>query len=60
MTMVELTLANLVGCFDWKLPNNDMKLTDIDMEEAAGLATFKKSALKLVPVTYQWPSEYQT
>ncbi|PON74627.1 Cytochrome P450, E-class, group I [Trema orientale] len=59
MTMVELALANLLGCFDWKLPNG-MKETDIDMEEVAALSTYKKSPLKLVPITYQRPSEDQT
>jgi cytochrome P450 len=55
MTMVELTLANLLNCFDWKLPNR-MRESDIDMEEAAGLTTHKNSALKLIPVTYHCPS----
>ncbi|XP_062110460.1 cytochrome P450 71B34-like [Humulus lupulus] len=59
LTMVELTLANLLCCFDWKL-SAGMKETDIDMEEASGITTFKKSALKLVPVSYQWPSKLQT
>ncbi|KAF4378667.1 hypothetical protein F8388_006118 [Cannabis sativa] len=54
LTMVERTLANLLCGFDWKLPDGMME-TDIDMEEASGLTTFKKSPLKLVPVSYQWP-----
>ncbi|XP_062110459.1 cytochrome P450 71B34-like [Humulus lupulus] len=58
MTMVELTLANLLTCFDWKLPDG-IRESDIDMEEAAGLTTHKNTALKLVPVTYQWPSKDQ-
>uniref|UniRef100_A0A803PH15 Cytochrome P450 n=1 Tax=Cannabis sativa TaxID=3483 RepID=A0A803PH15_CANSA len=61
LTMVERTLANLLCGFDWKLPDGMME-TDIDMEEASGLTTFKKSPLKLVPVSYQWPliSDLQT
>ena len=35
-TMVELGLANLLYCFDWKLPNG-MKEEDINMEETTGL-----------------------
>ncbi|XVF61590.1 hypothetical protein PTKIN_Ptkin08bG0142200 [Pterospermum kingtungense] len=31
-TNVEFTLANLLYCFDWELPN-DMKIDDISMEE---------------------------
>ncbi|EOY00691.1 Cytochrome P450, family 71, subfamily B, polypeptide 10, putative [Theobroma cacao] len=48
---VELALANLLHCFDWKLPFG-MKGKDIDMEEAAGpsLTISKKTALHLVPV----------
>ncbi|KAK4841851.1 hypothetical protein QYF36_011521 [Acer negundo] len=49
----ELALANLLYCFDWKLPNG-MKEEDINMEEAAGvsLTLSKKTALYLVPVDY--------
>ncbi|KAM6589425.1 hypothetical protein CsatA_012030 [Cannabis sativa] len=55
MTMVELTLANLLNCFYWKLPNG-MRESDIDMEEGSWLTAHKNSALKLVPVTYHCPS----
>ncbi|KAJ7945464.1 Cytochrome P450 [Quillaja saponaria] len=51
VTMVELALANLMLCFDWKLPSG-MKEEDVDMEEVAGLAVYKKLPLKLVPVSY--------
>ena len=54
MSTIELALANLLYCFDWKLPEGE---TDIDMDEAFGIACYKKSALKLVPISYQWPSE---
>ncbi|KAJ9146618.1 hypothetical protein P3X46_028857 [Hevea brasiliensis] len=49
---VELALANLLFCFDWKLPYN-MKEEDLNMEEAAGLTTYKKEALMLVPIKHQ-------
>ncbi len=50
-TTIELALANLLFCFDWKLPYG-MKEKDINMEELAGLglSTGKKIALHLVPV----------
>ncbi|KAK9108252.1 hypothetical protein Syun_024263 [Stephania yunnanensis] len=50
---VELALANLLYCFDWKLPSG-MKVEDIDMEEEGGLTVHKKSPLKLVPVKYDF------
>ncbi|XP_022997800.1 cytochrome P450 71B37-like [Cucurbita maxima] len=46
---VELALANLLWCFDWKLPDG-MKEEDVDMEEEVGLTIAKKSLLKLIPV----------
>ncbi|KAB1213134.1 Cytochrome P450 71B36 [Morella rubra] len=48
---IELALANLLYCFDWKLPHG-MKEEDISMEESVGLSltTHKKTALNLVPV----------
>ncbi|KAJ7968650.1 Cytochrome P450 [Quillaja saponaria] len=52
LTMVELALANLLYCFDWKLPNG-MKEEDVDMEEMAGIVLYKKFPLKLVPVRGQ-------
>ncbi|KDP34532.1 hypothetical protein JCGZ_11082 [Jatropha curcas] len=51
MTLVELALANLLFCFDWKLPYN-MKEEDINMEEEFGLTNRKKEALLLVPIKY--------
>jgi cytochrome P450 len=50
-TTIELALANLLYCFDWKLAYG-MKEEDINMEEIADLAvtTSKKTALYLVPV----------
>jgi len=48
VTMVELALANLLYCFDWKLPN----AVAINMEEAAGLTISKKNPLFLVRINY--------
>ena len=53
-TTVELGLANLLYCFDWKLPEG-MKEEDINMEETTGalaLTISKKTALNLVPVKF--------
>ncbi|XP_022775609.1 cytochrome P450 71B36-like [Durio zibethinus] len=49
----ELLLANLLYCFDWKLPGG-MKEADINMEELAGhcLTLSKKTPVLLVPVKY--------
>lgn len=52
MVTVELALANMLHCFDWKLPDG-MTREDVSMEEGAGLTTFKKIPLKLVPVAFQ-------
>ncbi|XP_023529060.1 cytochrome P450 71B26-like [Cucurbita pepo subsp. pepo] len=46
---VELALANLLLCFDWKLPNR-IKEEDEDMEEDVGITVAKKSPLQLIPV----------
>ncbi|XP_031741163.1 cytochrome P450 71B10-like [Cucumis sativus] len=48
---IELTLANLLLCFDWKL-GDGMKEEDVDMEEDFGLTVAKKSPLELVPIPY--------
>lgn len=49
----EILLANLLYCFDWKLPDG-MKEADINMEELAGhcLTLSKKTPLLLVPKQY--------
>ncbi|XP_021293040.1 cytochrome P450 71B37-like [Herrania umbratica] len=49
----EILLANLLYCFDWKLPDG-MKEADINMEESAGhcLTLSKKTPLLLVPKQY--------
>ena len=51
IAMVELTLANLLFHFNWKLPDR-MTEEDIDKEEAPGLTVHKKIALSLVPIKY--------
>ncbi|XVF02586.1 hypothetical protein REPUB_Repub04eG0187400 [Reevesia pubescens] len=55
----ELLLANLLYCFDWKLPGG-MKEEDINMEESAGhsLTVSKKTPLLLVPIKYL-PNQHQ-
>ncbi|RLN19095.1 hypothetical protein C2845_PM02G41540 [Panicum miliaceum] len=44
----EFTLANLLYCFDWALPEG-MAPEDVSMEEAGGLTVHKKTPLVLVP-----------
>uniref|UniRef100_A0A7N0ZU48 Cytochrome P450 n=1 Tax=Kalanchoe fedtschenkoi TaxID=63787 RepID=A0A7N0ZU48_KALFE len=51
MSTVELTLANMLHCFEWKLPDG-MTSEDVSMEEGFGLTMFKKIPLKLVPVNF--------
>ncbi|CAN6293996.1 unnamed protein product [Urochloa humidicola] len=51
VTTTEFTLANLLHCFDWKLPEG-VSSEDINMEEAGGLAVHKKMPLVLVPTRY--------
>lgn len=51
----ELALANLLYCFDWKLPNGrEEDGVNMNMEEATGvsLTLSKKTPLILVPVNY--------
>ncbi|KAL6655784.1 hypothetical protein ACP70R_006610 [Stipagrostis hirtigluma subsp. patula] len=45
MSVVELALANLVGRFDWALPEGEPEL---DMEEAPGFASRKMAPLRAV------------
>ncbi|GKV26305.1 hypothetical protein SLEP1_g35636 [Rubroshorea leprosula] len=54
--ILEFTLANLLYCFDWKLPGG-MTEEDICKEEEAGITAHKKVPLKLIPVKYQCSSE---
>jgi 4-hydroxyphenylacetaldehyde oxime monooxygenase len=47
----EFTLANLLYCFDWELPEG-VRREDMCMEEAGGLTVHKKTPLLLVPTRY--------
>ena len=47
----EFTLANLLYCFDWELPEG-VRREDVSMEEAGGLTVHKKTPLLLVPTRY--------
>jgi cytochrome P450 len=51
-SVVELTLANLLYAFDWKLPDG---IQEIDVEEGAGQTIRKKIPLSLVPVVRHCP-----
>ncbi|XP_039000655.1 premnaspirodiene oxygenase-like [Hibiscus syriacus] len=51
MAVVELSLAQLLYNFDWKLPNG-MKTQDLDMAEVFGLTVRKKRELHLIPIPY--------
>ncbi|KAF8762350.1 hypothetical protein HU200_009529 [Digitaria exilis] len=51
LATVTFTLANLLYCFDWALPEG-MAPEDVDMEEAGGLTVHKKTPLLLVPTRY--------
>ncbi|KAJ9554517.1 hypothetical protein OSB04_018562 [Centaurea solstitialis] len=48
LATIELTLARLLYHFDWKLPPG-MGPDDVNLDEIFGLATRKKTALKVVP-----------
>ncbi|KAK9903903.1 hypothetical protein M0R45_000874 [Rubus argutus] len=50
-TTMELGLANLLYCFDWKVPDG-MKEEDINMEETTGITISLKDPLELVPVRF--------
>ncbi|XP_052207750.1 cytochrome P450 71B10-like isoform X1 [Diospyros lotus] len=54
---VEFTLANLLHCLNWKLPDW-MKEEELSMEEEFGLTIRKKVPLLLVPVNYNWQEDY--
>ncbi|KAF8667633.1 hypothetical protein HU200_052839 [Digitaria exilis] len=48
----EFTLANLLYCFDWELPEG-MGSEDVSVEEAGGLTVHQKAPLLLVPTRYK-------
>ncbi|KAI5669966.1 hypothetical protein M9H77_19819 [Catharanthus roseus] len=49
LTVVRLVVAQLVHCFDWKLPN-DMRPNDLDTNEVFGLVTSRANHLMAVPM----------
>jgi 4-hydroxyphenylacetaldehyde oxime monooxygenase len=49
----EFTLANLLYCFDWELPEG-VGCDDVSMEEAGGLTVHKKVPPVHVPKRYTW------
>jgi cytochrome P450 len=51
LTVVRLVVAQLVHCFDWKLPNN-MLPNELDMSEEFGLTTPRAKHLLAIP-TYR-------
>ncbi|XP_042511736.1 cytochrome P450 71B10-like [Macadamia integrifolia] len=51
ISVIELTLANLLHAFDWGLPDG-IKKEDINMDEQSGLAVRKKAPVYLVPINY--------
>ncbi|CAN6162312.1 unnamed protein product [Urochloa humidicola] len=51
VSTMEFTMANLLYCFDWELPEG-MTIEDVSMEEAGGLTVHKKTPLILVPTRY--------
>ncbi|KAE8728080.1 putative Mitochondrial transcription termination factor family protein [Hibiscus syriacus] len=48
LTIVRLVVAQLVHCFDWKLPNN-MQTTELDMTEDFGLVCPRAQHLLAIP-----------
>ncbi|CAL4937100.1 unnamed protein product [Urochloa decumbens] len=50
VAVVEFTLANLLHCFEWELPQG-MMAENVSMEEEGGLTVNKKVPLVLVPTT---------
>ncbi|XP_071926449.1 tryptamine 5-hydroxylase-like [Coffea arabica] len=54
LASVEISLARLLYHFDWALPQG-VGADDVDLTEIFGLATRKRSALKLVPLIKNLP-----
>ncbi|CAL1354277.1 unnamed protein product [Linum trigynum] len=52
MSVVKLLLANLIYCFDWKLPN-DANPEDLDMTEYFSASVRRKHNLSLIPIPYK-------
>ncbi|KAL0925653.1 hypothetical protein M5K25_004018 [Dendrobium thyrsiflorum] len=49
IAVVELALANLLYCFNWKLPS-DISCDSMDMEDDVGITNPRKEKLYLVPL----------
>ncbi|XP_027061145.1 tabersonine 6,7-epoxidase [Coffea arabica] len=54
---VELMLAQLLYCFDWKLPG-ELKLQPLDMSERFGLAVRPKHDVQLIPISHNPSGKY--
>ncbi|XP_022132586.1 cytochrome P450 CYP736A12-like [Momordica charantia] len=49
LTIVHMVIAQLVHCFDWKLPN-DMLPIELDMSEKSGLTSPRAQNLMVTPI----------
>ncbi|KAL0925646.1 hypothetical protein M5K25_004011 [Dendrobium thyrsiflorum] len=49
ISTIELALANLLHCFDWKLPSG-ISCEGISMEDSTGITTTRREKLDLVPL----------
>ncbi|EEF50637.1 cytochrome P450 CYP736A12 [Ricinus communis] len=49
LTTVRMAIAQLVHCFNWKLPDGDVSPSELDMSEQFGLTVSRASHLFLVP-----------
>ncbi|CAN0899542.1 Cytochrome P450 71D8 [Linum grandiflorum] len=52
ISIVKLTLANLLFHFDWEF-SNETKQENLDMSEVFGVSLRKKYALRLIPIPYK-------
>ncbi|CAN1316392.1 Cytochrome P450 71D8 [Linum perenne] len=52
LTIVKLTLANLLFHFNWQLPGNTRQ-ENLDMSEVFGVSLRRKYPLSLIPIPYQ-------
>ncbi|KAK1268983.1 Cytochrome P450 71A9 [Acorus gramineus] len=50
---VELTLANLLYRFDWKLPEGEGLVEDLNMDEEPGITVKRKYNLRVIATPYQ-------
>ncbi|CAN0899529.1 Cytochrome P450 71D8 [Linum grandiflorum] len=52
LSIIKLTLANLLFHFNWTLPGNS-KQEDLDMAEVFGISLRRKNPLRLIPIPYK-------